>query len=97
MESYLYGRYTQLQKLDALRKDMDQPYWRRHKADKTFRLIQKQLKDKHLMELRWRLIQATRAGDYPESWKLEQQMRFYEYRHKLRAYDGEYEPEDYEA
>lgn len=96
MQDYLYGRYTTLERLRKVRDDPLKHPFHRWQADQSIGRILRQLESRPLMRLRERLIKATRAGDYHESWKIELLMRDYEYKHHMRAYEGVAEREDYE-
>lgn len=78
MEDHLYGRLTTLNRLKAVRDDPNKSKLARLSADRAMQKIQTQLKDRRLMALRERLIKATRAKDYSESWRIENQIRAYE-------------------
>ena len=73
----MYGRTGDLLKLNRDRNDYRLSKFSRSQADKAYAKIVMQLKDKHLMGLRLRLIGAAKAGDLTESSKIEQQMRSY--------------------
>lgn len=72
------GRYSTLQWLDAARNDPSKHPHRRMEADRAMRKILRQMRDRHLMRLRERLIKATRAGDQHEVWKIENHIRYHE-------------------
>lgn len=78
MEEQLHGRLTTLNKLKKDRDDYTLHPFNRLQADKAMHKIIDQLNDKELMSMRERLIQATRAGDLKEVWKIENQMRDHE-------------------
>lgn len=88
MEEHLYGRLTTLNKLKSVRDDPDKPMLARKRADEAMSRIIRQLEDRRLMDMRMRLIRATRAGDYEASWKIENQ---------IRAYEGRYLTEEDQA
>jgi hypothetical protein len=62
-ETYDHGRNGELTKLNKLRNDYTQSPVTRRAADKNHAKIVHQLRDKKLMRMRHRLIQAGRAGD----------------------------------
>ena len=57
-ETYDHGRHGELTKLNKARNDSSQPRSVRAAADKAYAAIVSQLRDKELMRLRHRLIQA---------------------------------------
>lgn len=71
----MYGRAGDLAKLNRDRNNPLLPKIVRHRADKAHATIVAQLKDKRLMHMRERLINATRAGDQYEARKIEIAMR----------------------
>lgn len=73
----MYGRETQLTKLNEDRNNPKFGPFTRLQADKAHRKITSQLKDKKLMGMRERLIRATIAGDSYESSKIQMMMRDY--------------------
>lgn len=87
-ETNEYGRSGELRKLNADRNNPDIPALYRKMADDAHGDIVKQLKDKPLMNLRRRLIQATQAGDTKEANKIQLIMR--DYRSEEKEH-GDYE------
>lgn len=73
----MYGRAGTLLKLNKDRNNPNLSKFERLQADKAHQKIVNQMKDKKLMRMRLRLINATRAGDITESSKIEQQMKDY--------------------
>lgn len=73
----MYGRETQLTKLNDQRNDTKLSKLTRLHADKAHSKITSQMKDKKLMSLRERLIKATIAGDTYETSKIQMCMRDY--------------------
>lgn len=71
----MYGREGELSKLNRDRNNADLPPIVRLRADRAYKKIAEQLKDKKLMGLREQLIKATRAGDQEASMKIQLQMR----------------------
>jgi hypothetical protein len=71
----MYGRAGDLAKLNRDRNNIQLPNIVRLRADRAHATIVAQLKDKKLMRLRERLINATRAGDEYEARKIEIAMR----------------------
>lgn len=71
----MYGRAGDLAKLNKDRNDVTLSNIVRRRADKAHATIVAQLKDKKLMRLRLRLINAVRAGDNYEAQKIEIAMR----------------------
>lgn len=73
----MYGRAGDLAKLNKDRNNPDLPRITRLRADRAHAVIVEQLKDKKLMRMRERLINATRAGDPYEARKIQIAMRAY--------------------
>lgn len=73
----MYGRDSELIKLNNTRNDPTKSNAVRLKADKTRQQILDQMRDKRLMGMRLRLIQASRAGDVIEMAKISAQMKDY--------------------
>ena len=73
----MYGRDGELAKLNRERQDVLLPMQRRRAADRAYRKIANQLRDKKLMGMRMRLVGAARAGDAREQHKIQMQMRDY--------------------
>jgi hypothetical protein len=73
----MYGRAGTLLKLNKDRNSPKLSKFERLQADKAHQKIVNQMKDKKLMRMRLRLINATRAGDLYESSKIEQLMKDY--------------------
>lgn len=73
----MYGRAGDLAKLNADRNNLHLPDIARLRADKAHAAIMEQLKDKKLMSMRERLINATRAGDQYEARRIELAMKAY--------------------
>ena len=73
----MYGRAGTLLKLNKDRNNSKLSKFERLQADKAHHKIVNQMKDKKLMRMRLRLINATRAGDLYESSKIEQLMKDY--------------------
>lgn len=71
----MYGRTGDLIKLNNDRNNPSLPRLVRSRAAHAHAKIVEQLKDKKLMRLRLRLINATRAGDTAEASKIQQLMR----------------------
>ena len=74
----MYGRAGDLEKLNRDRNNPRLSRFVRQQADKAHATIVAQLRDKKLMRMRERLINATRAGDNDEARKIEIGMRVYE-------------------
>lgn len=74
----MYGRTGDLAKLNKDRNNPALPKFVRLQADKAHAKIVDQLKDKRLMRMRERLINATRAGDLNEATKIQRQMKAYQ-------------------
>lgn len=87
MEEHLFGRETTLYKLNRDRNNPKLSKIVRKRADEAMTKILKQLKDKKLMQMRTRLIAATRDGNQYEVWKIEQQMKEHEGREREKVYD----------
>lgn len=69
--------------LEALHKRFNDPSVHkvhRDRARTSFEKIQAQVKDKNLVKLRHRLVNATKAQDGEEAWNIEQEIRQYERR-----------------
>lgn len=71
----MYGRASELKKLNDDRNNPGLPKFVRGQADKAHSKIVAQMKDKKLMNMRLRLIKATQAGDLPEAGKIEIAMK----------------------
>lgn len=76
----MYGRAGDLTKLNNDRNNPNLSGFVRLQADRAHSKIVQQIKDKDLMRLRLRLINATRAGDQNEARKIEIAMRAHEKR-----------------
>lgn len=73
----MFGRAGELLKLNRDKNNYSLPKFVRQQAAKAHAKIAKQIKDKHLMRMRLRLINAMKARDEDEAHKIEQSMRFY--------------------
>lgn len=73
----MYGRNGDLAKLDKDRNDPRLSKFQRQQADKAHAEIVSQLKDRKLMSMRERLINAARANDLPAQAKIQAEMRAY--------------------
>lgn len=78
MKNDMYGRKGTLKYLDKAISNSKLYEPTRQQAERAKENIIKQLKDKKLMEMRARLIRATRAGDQVAVDRIERQMRAYE-------------------
>jgi len=74
----MYGRGNELLRLNRDRNDYSLPRFVRNQADKAYKKIAAQLKDRKLMKLRWQLIKANKAHDIQYAGKIEVQMRIYQ-------------------
>lgn len=74
----MYGRDSQLNKLHAIQQDVTKPRGVRYAADKTRQKIIDQMKDRTLMGMRERLMNASRAGDIVEVAKITASIKDYE-------------------
>lgn len=73
----MYGRTSDLARLNRDRNNTHLPKVVRNRADKAHAKIVEQLKDRKLMGLRARLMKATKAGDMDVARKIEMEMRAY--------------------
>jgi hypothetical protein len=71
----MYGRAGDLLKLNRDRNNPELSMFQRKQADEAHAKIVRQLKNKPLMRMRLRLINATRAGDLEEAAKIQIGMR----------------------
>lgn len=78
MHDALYGRLTTLNYLRQRRDDTSRTPQVRKRADRALRAIVAQLRDRKLMGLRMRLLQAARHQDQHAEWQLTNQIRAYE-------------------
>lgn len=74
-KTYDHGREGELTKLNSVRNNPDKPVFIRKQADEARTKIANQLKDKRLMGMRHRLIQAAQAGDAREQARIAQAMK----------------------
>lgn len=74
----MYGRGNELLRLNRDRNDYSLPKFVRSQADKAYKQIATQLKDRKLMKLREQLIKANKAHDMQYAGKIEVQMRIYQ-------------------
>lgn len=73
----MYGRASELIKLNADRNDTRLPKFVRGQADRAHHKITEQIKDKKLMRMREELINAAKAGDLYEQDKIAKKMKAY--------------------
>ena len=73
----MFGRAGELERLNRDRNNPKLPHIVRDRADRAYAKIVEQMKDKKLMSMRERLINATRAGDMDAARKIQLQMRDY--------------------
>lgn len=73
----MFGRAGELERLNSDRNNPELPPFTRLQADKAHAKIVAQMKDKKLMTMRERLINANLAGDVEEVKKIEVAMRTY--------------------
>lgn len=74
------SRDDDLRELHRIMNDPDKPKHVRRTAHRSFENILKQSKDKKLEDLRWKLIQATRANDKKWIESYERQIEEYSWR-----------------
>lgn len=71
------SRIRLINKLQNDLRDVKIPMWQKKKAQRLITKVQKELKDKHLAEMRERLVRAVRADDKYETWKITCQIKDY--------------------
>lgn len=74
----MYGRAGELERLNRDRNNPKLSKFQRKMADEAHANIVRQMKNKPLMRMRLRLINATRAGDLYVSGKIQEAMKAYQ-------------------
>lgn len=74
----MYGREADFKRLNEDRNNPKLSKIVRQRADKAYKKIAEQVKDKKLMRMREQLIRATQAADEPAQHKIQMQIRDYQ-------------------